>query len=115
HFQSELKTTAHGYVETVFGFQMTGKIAVKKRNRALAEKLLKNDAFVYRKLGDMNNHYKGLYQHRIIQLIINRVWFKDKQDDGIVLDKVYHPFPFVAFAIVLTAIECTIDEWVSGT
>ncbi|KZT02095.1 uncharacterized protein LAESUDRAFT_717118 [Laetiporus sulphureus 93-53] len=63
----------------------------------------------------MNNHHKGLYQHWIIQLIINRMWFNDKRDDGVVLDKVYCPFPFRAFTIVLTAIECTIDEWVSGT
>ncbi|KZT03691.1 uncharacterized protein LAESUDRAFT_659244, partial [Laetiporus sulphureus 93-53] len=70
---------------------------------------------ICQKLGDAAELHKGLYQNRVIQMIINKVWFKDKRDDGIVLQEVYCPFPFIAFATVLMAIECAIDEWVSGT
>ncbi|KAN0078166.1 hypothetical protein V8E55_010223 [Tylopilus felleus] len=56
----------------------------------------------------------GIYRHKVIQQIINEVLFSTKADDGIKWAEYYNPFPSVAFALTLTAIECAIDEWASG-
>ncbi|KAI6000081.1 hypothetical protein EDD15DRAFT_2488240 [Pisolithus albus] len=59
--------------------------------------------------------HTGLYTNPAIQQVINEVLFKNKSDDGIKWAKYYNPFPRVAFALALTAIECAIDEWASGS
>lgn len=69
--------------------------------------------------------------------MVNRVYYKSATDDGIVIADVYEPFPFVALALILTAvsfvfmvearcaltflpsppvhqIQCGIDEWDTG-
>ncbi|OBZ72971.1 hypothetical protein A0H81_07163 [Grifola frondosa] len=115
HLRGEMKTAAKTFVEIVYGFQMSSKDSVRKRNRALAETLKTNDSFVYRKLGNTTNEHHGLYQNKIIQMMVNKIYYKNKHDDGIVLSPVYTPFPMPALALVLTAIEGAIDEWVPGT
>ena len=46
-----------------------------------------------------------IYQAPIIQQIINRVYFKTADDDGIVLSDTYSPFPMVGLALVLAAVS----------
>ncbi|TFK82538.1 hypothetical protein K466DRAFT_439749, partial [Polyporus arcularius HHB13444] len=57
---------------------------------------------------------EGLYEGDIIQNIINRVYYKDAEDDGVLHDEAYRPFPFAGVALVLTAVECAINEWTTG-
>ncbi|KAG1724983.1 hypothetical protein EDB19DRAFT_1622241, partial [Suillus lakei] len=42
------------------------------------------------------------------------IWFHNKKDEGVLYPEFYKPFPEVAFALLLTAIESCIDEWSSG-
>jgi hypothetical protein len=50
----------------------------------------------------------GLYQHGIIQMIVNKVYFKNKHDDGVILDTIYRPFPVVGMALILAAVSCRV-------
>ncbi|KAM5541923.1 hypothetical protein V8D89_004233 [Ganoderma adspersum] len=58
--------------------------------------------------------HEGLYQADVIQQMVNRIYFKTKKDDSVVLREWYSPFPLVTLALVLAAIECTIEEWTDG-
>ncbi|OBZ69791.1 hypothetical protein A0H81_10158 [Grifola frondosa] len=115
HLRGEMKTAARTFIEIVYGFEMSSKNSVRKRNRTLAKTLKTNDGFVYRKIGDTADERRGLYQNKIVQMMVNKIFFKNKNDDGIVLAHIYRPFPIPAIALILTAIEGAIDEWVPGT
>ncbi|KAJ2955984.1 hypothetical protein NUW54_g14693 [Trametes sanguinea] len=65
-------------------------------------------------IGQHEEDHDGLYENDIIQMVVNRVFYKDAEDDGILLSTVYDPFPTRALALVLTAIQCAIDEWSTG-
>ncbi|KAI1794921.1 hypothetical protein LXA43DRAFT_882820 [Ganoderma leucocontextum] len=110
-----MKTAARALVETAYRFHVSAKSAVQLRNRERAAQLLKGDAFVYRKRGKSEDEHEDLYQAEIIQQMVNRVYFKNKNDDGIALKDRYSPFPFVSLALILAAIECAITEWNDGT
>ncbi|KAH0827795.1 hypothetical protein J3R83DRAFT_3414, partial [Lanmaoa asiatica] len=56
----------------------------------------------------------GIYRNEIIQQIINDILFKKRDDEGIKWKEYYNPFPKVAFALMLTAIEYALDEWTTG-
>ncbi|KAH7917552.1 hypothetical protein BV22DRAFT_991734, partial [Leucogyrophana mollusca] len=57
----------------------------------------------------------GFLRHKIIQTAINLVCFRNKRDLGVVYNEYFNPFPVTGLAFILTAIECCIDEWASGT
>ncbi|KAI6016493.1 hypothetical protein EDC04DRAFT_2518927, partial [Pisolithus marmoratus] len=65
--------------------------------------------------GSSLDKHTGLYTNPAIQQVVNEVLFKNKSDDAIKQGKYYNPFPQVAFALMLTVIECAIDEWASGS
>ncbi|RDX48189.1 hypothetical protein OH76DRAFT_1384037 [Lentinus brumalis] len=65
-------------------------------------------------IGDNHDEHAGLYEAEIIQVVVNRVWYKDAKDDGILLGDTYTPFPMRGLALVLTAIQCAIEEWSFG-
>ncbi|EIW62734.1 uncharacterized protein TRAVEDRAFT_43071 [Trametes versicolor FP-101664 SS1] len=98
-----------------YRFWVSAKSAVHLRNRKKVTLLRENDAFVYRKRGKTVDDHKGLYQAEIIQQMANRVYFKKRTDDGILLRAQYSPFPVPALALILTAVECAIDEWTDGS
>ncbi|KAH7917894.1 hypothetical protein BV22DRAFT_1052118 [Leucogyrophana mollusca] len=56
----------------------------------------------------------GPYKTEIIQLVINDMWFTNRHDEGILYHDHFDPIPVEAIALVLTAIECCIDEWATG-
>ena len=49
---------------------------------------------------------KGIYQAKILQKVINVMWFHNKQDEGIVHATKFNPLTILALALVLTAV-CT--------
>ncbi|KAI6017493.1 hypothetical protein EDC04DRAFT_2522506, partial [Pisolithus marmoratus] len=57
----------------------------------------------------------GFLKAALIQKIVNMMWFANKHDDGMVFPNHFKPFPYLALVLVLTAIECCIDEWMTGT
>ncbi|KAI6025349.1 hypothetical protein BKA83DRAFT_3998341, partial [Pisolithus microcarpus] len=98
-----------------FGFEMSADTGVQTRNHLLVSELKQDSAFIFRARGSSLDEHTGLYTNPVIQQVINEVLFKNKSDDGIKWAKYYNPFPRVAFALTLTAIECAIDEWASGS
>ncbi|KAG6835823.1 hypothetical protein H0H93_014340, partial [Arthromyces matolae] len=82
-------------------------------NRDLAELLKDEKGFLYKEL--TADTRKGIYKHAIIQTSVNKMWFKNQRDEGVVYSDMFNPMPIPAIALVLTAIECNIDEWTTGT
>ena len=48
---------------------------------------------------------KGLYRNKILQKIVNAMWFANKHDEGIKYPEYLKPFPTPALALVLTAVS----------
>ncbi|KAF5369575.1 hypothetical protein D9758_002484 [Tetrapyrgos nigripes] len=109
HLRGETKTAAKTLVDIAYGFETSRKDSIIKENRDLAYQLKSSLAFTYRRPEER----KGLYQHRIILKIVNMVWFKNITDEGVRYTE-YNPFPLHGLALVLTAVECAIDEWILG-
>ncbi|KAG1747172.1 uncharacterized protein EDB91DRAFT_1048787 [Suillus paluster] len=42
------------------------------------------------------------------------MWFANRVDEGIVYAEYFEPLPVKMMALVLTVIECCIDEWITG-
>ncbi|TDL30147.1 hypothetical protein BD410DRAFT_834329 [Rickenella mellea] len=111
--RGELKTKVRPLVESLFGFDTSSKSAVAK-NIAIAAELLDNYAFVYKARAPESVEASGLFEHPIIQKAINAMWFVNRSDEGVKYADVFTPFPHQALALVLTAIQCCIDEWSTG-
>ena len=47
---------------------------------------------------------KGMYQAKILQKVINVMWFRNKQDEGVVHAEKFNPLTVSALALVLTAV-----------
>ena len=48
---------------------------------------------------------KGLYRNKILQKIVNAMWFANKHDEGIKYPEYFKPFPMPTLALVLTAVS----------
>ncbi|KAI6046650.1 hypothetical protein EDC04DRAFT_2597785 [Pisolithus marmoratus] len=83
-----------------FGFHSSQSKSAIKKNHLLAEALKEGMNFAFKV--------------PLIQKIINTMWFANKHNKGIMFPKHFKPFPYPTLALVLTAIECCIDEWVTG-
>ena len=46
---------------------------------------------------------RGLYRNPLIQKLINVMWFRNRQDEGVVYDQYFHPIKVEMLALVLTA------------
>ncbi|KAI0741313.1 hypothetical protein C8Q80DRAFT_1110274 [Daedaleopsis nitida] len=114
NLRSELKTAAKSYVQGVFGFKTGTSSAVMAHNRDLANALLKDSSFTYQNRGGPEEQPSGLYEAEILQMVINRVYYKGTKDDGVILRQFYTPFPLPALALVISAIQCAIDKWSTG-
>ncbi|KIJ90639.1 hypothetical protein K443DRAFT_39634, partial [Laccaria amethystina LaAM-08-1] len=115
--RGEAKSKTQALVEVLFAFNSgCGKSAIKK-NHDKAERLKHEKGFVYKELEDLDDpesHRKGMYQHPIIQKAINCMWFKNRRDEGILFETLFEGMPLPAIALLLTAIEANIDEWLTG-
>ncbi|KAH9984984.1 hypothetical protein BJV77DRAFT_1071665 [Russula vinacea] len=110
----DIKMKIKQVVEFWYGFDSSRASDSISRNASRAQALLANMTFVYRdNLGSGRLRYP--YRHPIIQKVINITWFQNKDDDGIVFHDYFTPIPIEVIAIVLTVIECCIDEWTDGT
>ncbi|KAI6110745.1 hypothetical protein EDD17DRAFT_1449759, partial [Pisolithus thermaeus] len=114
HICGQFKLKAHPIVMTTFSCETSANKGVQAKNCLLVSELKQNLVFIFHTWGSSLNEHTGLYTNPVIQQVINEVLFKNKLDDSIKWGTYYNPFPQVAFALVLTAIECAIDEWASG-
>ncbi|KII83544.1 hypothetical protein PLICRDRAFT_119293 [Plicaturopsis crispa FD-325 SS-3] len=109
HMRGALKTIARALVETTYGFESSDKPRTIERNRKLVLTLKEGSAFVFRKRGATVEDHVGLYENKIIQKVVNQMWFKNKHDDGVAFVEHYHPFPAVGLALVLTAVRFALE------
>ncbi|KAI0948855.1 hypothetical protein AcV7_009486 [Taiwanofungus camphoratus] len=75
-----------------------------------AEDLKHQYGFVYAD----NIKRTGLYKTEILAMAISAMWFANRQDEGVIYHEFFNPMPTETLALVLTAIECAIDEWATG-
>lgn len=47
---------------------------------------------------------KGLYRNKMIQKVINSMFFANKHDEGVVYTDLFNPIPTATIALVLTAV-----------
>ncbi|GLB39847.1 hypothetical protein LshimejAT787_0705000 [Lyophyllum shimeji] len=114
HLRGELKTKARPLVEAFFGFESGQNRKIIAKNRERAEWLKEHSRFVYKNADDDIARCTGLYQNKLIQKVVNAMWFQDKQDEGVLFVDDFRPFPIPALALVLSVIECCLDEWMTG-
>ncbi|KAI6035761.1 hypothetical protein EDC04DRAFT_2518960, partial [Pisolithus marmoratus] len=57
----------------------------------------------------------GFLKAMLVQKIMNMMWFANKHDDGIIFPNHFKLFPYQALVLVLTAVECCVDEWMTST
>ncbi|KAG1867731.1 hypothetical protein F4604DRAFT_1927535 [Suillus subluteus] len=57
---------------------------------------------------------RGIYKTELIQSAINNMWFANCSDEGVIHGRYFNPLPVELLALILTAIECCIDEWLTG-
>jgi hypothetical protein len=60
-------------------------------------------------LSDENGKRKGIYNHPIIQKAVNRMWFKNKRDEGILYSEYFSPISGPSIALILTAVSCPLN------
>ncbi|KIK11687.1 hypothetical protein PISMIDRAFT_39383, partial [Pisolithus microcarpus 441] len=130
--RGQLKTKLRPLVEAIFGFHSSQTKSAIKKNRSLAESLKEGTNFAFKVLCNRSwpplvlilviQHMAadedgrcGFLKAPLIQKIVNTMWFANKHDDGVVFHNHYHLFPYPTLALVLMAIECCIDEWMTGT
>ncbi|KAI0714707.1 hypothetical protein C8Q76DRAFT_618970 [Earliella scabrosa] len=112
NLRGEIKGGARALVQSTYGFQSAATKDSKegRANRAHAEYLLANRRFTYK----VSSRPDGLYEHPIIQSLVNRVYYKHPTDDGIIHQDHYNIFPLAGIALILTAVHCAIQEWSTG-
>ncbi|KAG1722537.1 uncharacterized protein EDB91DRAFT_203809, partial [Suillus paluster] len=69
---------------------------------------------VYEQLRTHALSYTKMYKTKLIQSAVNDMWFANQTDKGIVYAKYFDPLPVQTIALILTAIECCIDKWMTG-
>ncbi|THG97489.1 hypothetical protein EW145_g7604 [Phellinidium pouzarii] len=59
---------------------------------------------------------KSLFQHKILQQLLNAVWFKTLEHDGFALRPSFITpiIPFLTLALMVTAIQNALEEWQTG-
>ncbi|KAI0674505.1 hypothetical protein C8Q78DRAFT_966790 [Trametes maxima] len=113
NLRGELKIAACNTMRSCYDFKGVAAPAARQHNIDRARFLLASRNFAYKVLGPLDEG--GLYEAEAIQEVIDQVFYKSPEDDGVVLDTIYTPFPKRGLALVLTAIQCAIEEWTSGT
>ncbi|KAJ7479651.1 hypothetical protein FB451DRAFT_996218, partial [Mycena latifolia] len=111
----ELKTKVRSLTELVFGFESGQNEKNVRKNRQRAEDLKDGLGYCYKEFPADAEQRKGLYKAKIIQKSTNLMWFNNRRDEGATHPELFGPiFPKPAFALILTVIECCIDEWATG-
>ncbi|KAG6827067.1 hypothetical protein H0H92_013336 [Tricholoma furcatifolium] len=106
--RGQLKTVARSLVPVLYGLSDDN---TKRENRNLVEDLLDRNTFYYK---DPKKR-SGFLLHPIFQRILNKTWFKNKADDGVVQPAFSDGgIPLVTIGLIATVVECCLDEWQSG-
>ncbi|KAJ2967674.1 hypothetical protein NUW54_g13440 [Trametes sanguinea] len=114
HLRSEIKNAARALVPGAYSLKAGLTPQSRLFNQERVAFLHRARTFAYEIIGDTAQDCVGLYEAEIIQAIVNNIFYKSATDDGVVLSDVYEPFPFVGLALILTAVQCSLDEWDTG-
>jgi len=113
-FFADMKMNIKHAVEFSYEFDTSRAPDSISRNVSRAQALLAKTTFIYRDF-NFGERPRYPYRHPIIQKIINITWFENQDDIGIVFHENFDPIPFEVISLAVTAIECCIDEWSTGT
>ncbi|KAH9963485.1 hypothetical protein BGW80DRAFT_1179878 [Lactifluus volemus] len=109
--RGRLKTIARSIVSNVYG---VSKLNEDGDNREAIRNLLTRGNFLYRDFEKRT----GYLLTPAISDIVNKMWFEDKEDDGIVFSKCFTSdgggIPPQTIALVCTVIENCLDEYQGG-
>ncbi|KAG2097755.1 uncharacterized protein F5147DRAFT_714810 [Suillus discolor] len=110
HVRGELKMKMRPLTASFHGFRSSNSMEVIRSNRDLAERLKIGSIFVFKDPSSKS----GIYKTELLQQGINSMWFLNRSDEGVIYHKYFDPIPIKTIALVLTAIECCVDEWSQG-
>jgi hypothetical protein len=119
-----MKTRLRRDVATLYEFDQNQTAGSISYNVAHAKELLTKMAFIYRVRTHCITTWSALipvrsqeqdseitfhqYRHPIIQKLINNLWFKNEDDDGMIFLDHFSPIPIPAVALVLTVVGMNI-------
>jgi len=106
-FLTDVKAKVTPLFIRFYGFETGGAAEILNHNIERARNLKTDTTFI-------NGEHGLPYRHPIIQQCINVIWFGDHRGDGVRFRNEFSPMPYEAVALVLTAIECCLDEWSGG-
>ncbi|KAH9035139.1 hypothetical protein EDB83DRAFT_2318825 [Lactarius deliciosus] len=106
-FLTNVKAKVTPLVTKFYGFETGEAAEILNRNTERAQNLKTDTTFI-------NGEHGIPYPHPIIQQCIDVVWFGDRHGEGVRFPNEFNPMPYEAIALVLTAIECCLDEWSNG-
>ncbi|KAE9391613.1 hypothetical protein BT96DRAFT_831812 [Gymnopus androsaceus JB14] len=109
-FRGDIKSRAKMLIEPGYGFQTGATKSMIRKNRRLVEELKTDLKFTCRdpKSG------KHIYSNHLIQQLASSVFYKNARDIGPKYPLRFSPFPVRGLALILTAMECSIDGWTTG-
>lgn len=115
HARGALRDVVRPRIAEVYGFlDEATKRAIRKNRETYI--FLTDDSE-----GDPRFHYKdinqfvGFAENKLIGTIIKEAWFRTKKDVGVCFEASFCPISLVTIALILTVIECCLDEWADGT
>ncbi|KAF9545928.1 hypothetical protein CPC08DRAFT_700098 [Agrocybe pediades] len=86
----------------MYGFESGRGTLIIKQNRRLVEVLKEQGTgFLYKDPAERT----GLYKHPIIQKIVNKAWFNNSRDEGIVFADLFNPISVETLALVFAAVS----------
>ncbi|EPQ50129.1 hypothetical protein GLOTRDRAFT_82569 [Gloeophyllum trabeum ATCC 11539] len=123
--RGEIKIKARTLVPSYYKLLDKNSKADAQTIRARVEMLKDNEAFVH----ENPEERTGRYKHPIIQAVINETWYSSQRDEGVEYSEYFSEkvafnvggrrksgfgIPLVTIALVLTAVQCALDEWATG-
>ncbi|TFY50986.1 hypothetical protein EVJ58_g10796, partial [Rhodofomes roseus] len=116
--RGELKSKVRPLVESLYGFNGSSAKKAIRENRDKAAALTSDSLFAYKDPAldrPQGADAEGIYRHPIIQKAINATWFMNRSDEGILYKEYFSPAISIGMmALILTAVQCCIDEWGTG-
>lgn len=106
-FLADVKAKVTPLVIRIYGFETGGAAEILNQNIERARTLKTDTTFI-------NGEHGSPYRHPIIQQCINVIWFGDHRGEGVRFRNEFSPMPYEAVTLVLTTIECCLDEWSNG-
>jgi hypothetical protein len=109
----EVKPKVTTLVEHRYHFNTSKAPESIRSNVELAKMLLRDMNFIYPEARDGGKRHRP-YRHPIIQEAINLTLFRNKDDVGVVYHEHFSPMPIPIIALMLTVVQCCIEEWSDG-